>query len=97
LVPCESALVLLLGAIAIGRAGLGLLLLLAFSLGLATVLMAIGAMVVYAKNLLPKRATSGNAAWPRWAPVASATVVVVVGLFMTAASLGFVPARWLVI
>src|SRR5271155_4725176 len=34
LVPCESALVLLLSAISLGRVGLGLLLLLAFSLGL---------------------------------------------------------------
>ena len=53
LVPCESALVLLLTAIALRRVGLGLLLLVSFSLGLALVLMAIGILVIYAKNLLP--------------------------------------------
>ena len=54
LVPCESALVLLLGAIALNRVMLGLVLLVAFSLGLALVLVLIGSMVLYAKNLLPK-------------------------------------------
>ena len=38
LVPCPSALILLLSAISIGRPGLGVVLLLAFSLGLAIVL-----------------------------------------------------------
>ena len=38
LVPCESALVLLLSAIALGRVGLGSCMLIAFSLGLALVL-----------------------------------------------------------
>src|SRR6266849_1468916 len=47
LVPCESALVLLLSAIALRRVGLGLLLLVSFSLGLAIVLMAVGALVIY--------------------------------------------------
>ena len=61
LVPCESALVLLLGAIALGRVGLGLLLLVSFSLGLALVLMAIGMAVLYAKNLIPEsRRTSSH-------------------------------------
>src|ERR1700683_3570885 len=55
LVPCESALVLLLTAIALRRVGLGLVLLVSFSLGLALVLMGIGVLVIYAKNLLPKR------------------------------------------
>ena len=59
LVPCESALVLLLTAIALRRVGLGLVLLVSFSVGLALVLMAIGVLVIYAKNLLPG---GGNAA-----------------------------------
>ena len=42
LVPCPSALVLLLSAIAVGHVGLGLVLLVSFSMGLAVVLMAIG-------------------------------------------------------
>ena len=96
LVPCESALVLLLGAIALGRTGLGLVLLSTFSLGLATVLMAVGALVLYAKNLLPAPASGGSGVWARWIPVASAAVVVIVGVITTVASLGLLPARWVV-
>src|SRR6185295_7428126 len=53
LVPCPSALVLLLSSVALGRIGLGLTLLIAFSLGLALVLSGIGLVVLYAKHLLP--------------------------------------------
>jgi nickel/cobalt transporter (NicO) family protein len=55
LVPCPSALVLLLTSIALGRIALGLGLLTAFSAGLAVVLISIGAAVLYAKHLLPER------------------------------------------
>ena len=50
LVPCPSALVVLLSAIAIGRTGFGLLLVSAFSLGLAGVLTGIGLLLIYAKK-----------------------------------------------
>jgi nickel/cobalt exporter len=86
--------VLLLSAISLGRAGLGLLLLLAFSLGLAGVLMGIGVMVLYAKRLLPERARMGQGPFMRWAPVASAVVVVVLGVIMTSVSLGWLPGGW---
>lgn len=94
LVPCESALVLLLTAIALRRVGLGLLLLVSFSLGLALVLMAIGILVIYAKNLLP----SGTRSKPffRWVPVASAGVVMLLGVVMTAVSLGWIRPHWIV-
>jgi nickel/cobalt exporter len=93
LVPCESALVLLLGAVALGRTGLGLLLLVSFSLGLAVVLMAIGAVVLYAKNLLPAR-KAGGPAFFRWVAVASPALVTIVGLVMTAVSLGWIQPKW---
>ena len=96
LVPCESALVLLLGAIALGRVGLGLLLLLSFSLGLAGVLMGIGAIVLSTKRVLPKRTENGSMAWMRWTPIASAGVVVLLGVIMTGISLGWLPSGWLV-
>lgn len=96
LVPCESALVLLLGAIALRRVGFGLLLLVAFSAGLAIVLMAIGAIVLYARNLLPKRQSSGSSVFFRYVPVASAGVVTVVGLIMTAISLGWIRPSWMI-
>jgi len=52
IVPCPSALVVLLSAIALHRVGTGLLFILAFSLGLASVLVAIGILVVRASRLL---------------------------------------------
>ncbi len=90
LVPCPSALVLLLSSVALGRVGLGLILLVAFSAGLATVLTAIGMTVLFAKNLLPdSQKTAGSAAF-RYLPVASAAVITVVGVLMTAVALGVV-------
>ena len=53
LVPCPSALVVLLSAISLGRVGLGMLLLVGFSAGLAVVLMGMGVLVLCVGNLLP--------------------------------------------
>jgi nickel/cobalt exporter len=96
LVPCESALVLLLGAIALRRVGLGLLLLVSFSAGLAVVLMAIGAIVLYARNLLPERKGSKPNAVFRYAPIASALIVTLVGVIMTGISLGWIRPGWMI-
>ena len=82
--------VLLLSAIALGRIGLGLGLLAAFSLGLAGVLMAIGLVVLYAKHLLPNSQRTTAHPLFRLLPVASAAIIVCVGLIMTAASLGII-------
>lgn len=87
LVPCPSALVLLLSAVALGRIALGLTLLVAFSMGLAVVLTAIGIVAVHAKRLAPD---IGSRAAFRWVPVASAVVIVGLGAVMTAVALGVV-------
>src|SRR5262249_18939025 len=50
LLPCPSALVVMLGAIALGRIAFGLLLIVAFSIGLAAVLTPIGLLFVYARR-----------------------------------------------
>jgi ABC-type nickel/cobalt efflux system permease component RcnA len=92
LVPCPSAMVLLLSAVALGRVALGLMLLVAFSLGLALVLMAIGAAVLYAKHLIPDRKQITENSWFRWTPVVSAALITLVGMMMTAASIGLIPA-----
>ena len=63
-------------------------LLVSFSLGLALVLMAIGVLVIYAKNLLPS--SSGGNPFFRWMPVASAAVVMLLGVVMTGVSLGWI-------
>ncbi len=90
MVPCPSALVLLLSAIALGRIGFGLALLTSFSLGLALVLIVIGGLVLYAKNLLPDTPGVTNSPFFRMLPVLSAAVITVVGLVMTAAALGWI-------
>jgi|SRR5689334_3229798 len=95
LVPCPAAMVLLLSAIAIGRVGLGLVLLFAFSLGLAGVLMAIGMLVIYAKSWLPESAKHAQHPVLRFAPVASAFIILCVGMLMTAASLRWIPLPFL--
>ena len=92
LVPCPSALVLLLTAIAIGRVAFGLVLLTAFSLGLAVVLMTIGCAVLFAKTLLPESNTVTSHPFFRYVPVASAAFIVCVGMLMTGVSLGWVKA-----
>ena len=90
MVPCPSALVLLLSSIALGRVALGLLLLIAFSSGLAIVLMGIGVMVLYAKHLLPdSQKTAAHPAF-RIIPVLSAALIVCIGLLMTGVSLGWI-------
>lgn len=88
LAPCPSALVILLSAIAIGRTGLGLMLLVAFSLGLASVLIAVGAAVLYAKHLIPSSSKLAQGRAAKLVPVASAVVIVAIGVVMTGASMG---------
>ena len=87
LVPCPSALVLLLTSVSLGRVGLGLTLLVAFSAGLAVVLTAVGLAVLYAKHWLPDSKTLARGKVLRYLPVASAAFIVCVGVAMTWVSL----------
>ena len=96
LVPCPSALVLLLSAIALGHTALGLFLLAGFSAGLALVLMVIGALVLYARHLLPKSESADQHPLLRLLPVFSAVVVIVLGLLMTLTAIGLIqPIRFM--
>ena len=54
LLPCPSALVVLLSAIALHRVGYGLLLVVAFSIGLATTLTVVGLMFVFASHFFKR-------------------------------------------
>jgi nickel/cobalt transporter (NicO) family protein len=60
LLPCPSALVVLLGSIALGKIGFGLALVVAFSLGLAITLTSLGLAFLYAGNVLNKRISDGG-------------------------------------
>lgn len=77
LVPCPGALVVLLTAIALHRVAFGLGLLVAFSLGLATVLCGLGLLFVLARRLLDRVPT--HARWLRALPVASSCAVLALG------------------
>jgi nickel/cobalt transporter (NicO) family protein len=82
LLPCPSALVVLLAAISQHEVALGMLLIVAFSLGLAGTLTGLGVAVVHARRFVPPRiATSRVAALM---PAASAVVVVALGLALAA-------------
>ncbi|GAA4607247.1 hypothetical protein GCM10023107_80450 [Actinoplanes octamycinicus] len=89
LVPSPSALVVLLGAIGLGRAGLGVALVIAYGIGMAGTLTAIGLLLVVAQRRLSHLITNGR--WPgrlarlthraaATAPTATAALVVLVGL-----------------
>jgi nickel/cobalt transporter (NicO) family protein len=85
LLPCPSAMVLLLGSIALGRVGYGLVLVVAFSLGLAGVLTGIGLLFLYARRLMERLPLGGRLAAA--VPVASAAVIVCLGVVLTARAL----------
>jgi ABC-type nickel/cobalt efflux system permease component RcnA len=78
IVPCPSALVVLLAAVALHRIAYGLLLIGAFSCGLGAVLVAIGLLVVYARRWLDR--VSVSRALLRRIPVASAAVITLIGV-----------------
>ncbi|HEY0375969.1 MAG TPA: hypothetical protein VGC87_03340 [Pyrinomonadaceae bacterium] len=78
LLPCPSALVVLLSAIALHRVGYGMLLVVAFSLGLASTLTLIGLAFVYAGRWMKNVVGGGRLV--RVLPAVSALVVTCVGL-----------------
>jgi nickel/cobalt transporter (NicO) family protein len=82
LIPCPSALVVLLGAIAQHEVALGLLLIVAFSVGLAGTLTGLGLLVVHARRFLPRGRMTGRLATVL--PPASALAIVLVGFVLTA-------------
>lgn len=78
LVPCPEALVVLLISISVGRLAFGLGILVAFSLGLAAILILIGITMVLAAPKMKR--WRGDGRWIRALPVASAALITVVGV-----------------
>ena len=76
--PCPSALVVMLSAIALHRIGFGLLLIVSFSLGLAVVLTALGLLMMRARNLLERFPTRGRLM--AGVSVLSAGIVTIIGI-----------------
>ena len=88
LLPCPSALVVLLAAISLHRLAFGLVLIVAFSLGLAFTITAIGLTAVLAKSAFGRMRLEGQIV--RLLPAASALVILVAGVLMTARALPLV-------
>jgi nickel/cobalt exporter len=80
ILPSPSALVVLLGSVSIGRTALGLVLIAAFSLGLAGSLIGVGALAIRARDIATGRLP---ARLMRLAPVLSASCIALLGLVLT--------------
>jgi ABC-type nickel/cobalt efflux system permease component RcnA len=84
LLPCPSALVLLLTAVSLNRAALGMVLVVVFSVGLAGVLTLVGLLFVKGSRLVPQLPRVG--VWSPLLPTVSALAITLVGLWLTAAA-----------
>ncbi len=79
LLPCPSALVVMLSAISLNRVGYGLVLVIAFSLGLAATLTGVGLLFLYAGRLM-QQPRSGR--FLKLLPIISALVIASVGFII---------------
>ncbi len=82
LLPCPSALVVLLAAMSQHEVALGMLLIVTFSLGLAGTLSVLGIAVVHARRFVPPRIAASRVA--ALLPALSAVLVVALGLALAA-------------
>ena len=85
LLPCPSALVVLLSAIALHRIGFGFALVVAFSLGLAATITGIGLVAVLARRAFSRVSLEGPVV--RALPALSAVVILLVGVALTVRAL----------
>ena len=92
IVPCPSAFVILLMALAINRLLFGLALVVAFSLGLAMVLITMGLVMVWAGSSF--RGLREDTPLLGWLPVVSGFVIVIIGIIMVLRSVKEVGLLW---
>jgi len=85
IVPCPKALVILLLAISLQKIGLGLAIIAVFSLGLASVLVALGIIVIRSGNILESRWNDHRI---QLIPVFGALVVISLGMLLLWQTLG---------
>jgi ABC-type nickel/cobalt efflux system permease component RcnA len=84
LIPSTSALLILLGSIAAGRPAFGLVLVVAFGLGMASVMTGVGLAMIFARTRLdrmPSRSSLGRLAAA--APLVASVAVLGLGLVLT--------------
>lgn len=94
LVPSPSALVVLLGAVALGRTAFGVLLVIGYGLGMAATLTLAGLLLIKLQDRLEARAlargmhrNARRKRMSRLGPLATSTLVLIVGLGLTARAL----------
>jgi len=93
IIPSTSALLILLGAIASGRAAFGIVLVVAFGIGMALVMTGIGLLVVGARGRLDRFGGGGTVAVLRtWLPLGAACLVLALGLYLTVQAVAAPPA-----
>jgi len=84
LIPSTSALLILLGSMAAGRAAFGLVLVVAFGLGMAVVMGGVGLAMILARgrlDRLPRRSALGRLA--AFAPLIASVAVLALGVMLT--------------
>jgi ABC-type nickel/cobalt efflux system permease component RcnA len=92
IVPSPSAVLVLIGAIALGRMWFGVSLVLAYGVGLAGALVGTGWVLVRFRDRLQRRMTSQK--WARWQrmsrglPLATAALVILGGAYIAARAIG---------
>jgi nickel/cobalt transporter (NicO) family protein len=88
LVPSPSAIVVLLGAIALGHAWFGVLLVVAYGAGMAATLTGLGLLLLRARRTVDRRAALRRPGWAaaagRVLPLATASLIVLAGLAVAA-------------
>ena len=86
IVPCPAALVVLLSAVSMQRIGFGLLLIVAFSVGLAAVLITIGLLMVSARQFMSRFQVNSRLT-TRWLPLTSSAFILVFGVALAVQAL----------
>lgn len=92
LIPSTSALIILLAAINVDRPAYGLILVVAFGLGMALVLGGVGLVLVFARDRLERLpAGLGLGRLATYAPLGAACLILVLGIWLTSQAIGVGP------
>jgi len=92
IIPSTSALLILLGTIAAGRAAFGVVLVVAFGLGMALVMSGVGLAMIFARGRLDRLPSSSRlSGLSQQAPLVAGIVVLLLGLWLTAQAVAGAP------
>jgi ABC-type nickel/cobalt efflux system permease component RcnA len=83
MIPSVSALLILIGSISIGRPVYGIMLTIAFGLGMAAVLVGVGLAFVYARRLVERMPVAMPLRLSRSLPLVTAAIVLIAGVLIT--------------